>query len=67
VIVAARAGAAGAEYGLQAGDIIFSVNGTPVRGLDDLRGIIAKLPANAPCALQVQRQGELFFLSFELE
>jgi S1-C subfamily serine protease len=67
VLVAARAVESASEYGLQPGDIIYSVNGAAVRSLDDLRSIIARLPPNAPCALQVQRQGELFFLSFELE
>jgi serine protease Do len=67
VLVASRAANAGAEYGLEPGDVIFSVNATPVNALVALRTVIARLPANAPCVLQVQRQGQLMFLSFELE
>ena len=37
VLVAARALNAGAEYGLAVGDMIFSVNGAPVKNLADLR------------------------------
>jgi hypothetical protein len=29
--------------------------------------MIGRLPANAACALQIQRQGELLYLSFEIE
>lgn len=67
VLVAARAINVGAEYGLQPGDVIFSVNGTPVSALVELRSLIGRLPANAPCTLQIQREGQLMFLSFEIE
>jgi len=67
VLVAARALNTGAEYGLEVADVILAVNGTPVKGLADLRSIVGRLPANAPCALQVQREGQLLFLSFEIE
>jgi serine protease Do len=67
VLVAARALNAGAEYGLAVADVILSVNGTPVKSLAELRSIIGRLPDNAPCALQVQREGQLIFLSFEIE
>jgi serine protease Do len=67
VLVAARALNAGAEYGLEVADVILSVNGTYVKGLADLRSVIGRLPANAAVALQVQREGQLVFLSFEIE
>lgn len=67
VLVAARALNTGAEYGLAVADVILSVNGTPVKSLAELRSIIGRLPDNAPCALQVQREGQLIFLSFEIE
>lgn len=66
-LVAARAGESASEYGIAPGDLVVSVNRIAVRGLDDLRQIIAKLPANAPCALQVLRQGQFLFLAFELD
>lgn len=67
VLVAARAMNAAAEYGLEPGDIIFGVNGTPVKALAELRSLIGRFPANAPCTLQIQRDGQLMFLSFEIE
>lgn len=67
VLVAARALNAGAEYGLAVADVILAVNGTPIKSLAELRSIIGRLPDNAPCALQVQREGQLIFLSFEIE
>jgi S1-C subfamily serine protease len=66
-LVATRAMNAAAVYGLQPGDVIFSVNGTPVNGLVALRTLVGRLPANAPCVLQIQRQGQLMFVSFEIE
>ncbi len=67
VAVAARAMNAAAEYGLEPGDVIYSVNGTPVNALAELRSIVGRLPANAACTLQIQRQGQLLFVSFEIE
>lgn len=67
VLVAARALNSGAEYGLAVADVILAVNGTPVKNLAELRSIIGRLPDNAPVALQIQREGQLLFLSFEIE
>lgn len=67
VLVAGRAVNAAVEYGLQPGDVIFSLNGMPVNTLADLRGMIGRLPVNSACSLQVQRSGQLLFLSFEIE
>lgn len=66
VLVAARAHN-GAEYGLEIADIILSVNGTPTKSLAELRSLVGRLPSNAACALQVQRRGQLLYLSFEIE
>jgi serine protease Do len=66
-LVAARATEAAAEYGLQPGDLIVSVNRRRVTGLDGLRQILATLPPRAACAVQVLRQGQYVFLAFEIE
>ncbi len=66
-LVAGRASEVAAEYGIQPGDLIVAVNRTRVRTLDDLRGTLAKLPARAACALQILRQGQYFYLAFEIE
>ena len=66
-LVAARASETAGEYGILPGDLVVSVNRTAVKGLDDFRQVIARLPAAAPCALQVLRQGQFLFLAFELD
>jgi len=66
-LVAARAGETASEYGIAPGDLVVAVNRAPVRGLDDLRRIVATLPPNAACALQVLRQGQFLFLAFEID
>ena len=67
VIVVARAATAGPESGLQSGDVIHSVNGTTVLGLDGLRSAIDKLKPSDPVAIQIERQGKLTYLAFEME
>ena len=67
VLVAARALMGGADYGLKPGDVIVGINGTAVSTLANLRRIVGRMAANAPCALQVLRKAELLYLSFEIE
>jgi serine protease Do len=67
VLVAARASEAAAEYGILPGDLIVSVNAARVTRLEALQKIVAGLPARAPCALQVLRQGQFLFVAFEIE
>ena len=43
------------------------MNGAPVKNLADLKSTIGRMPDNAAVALQVQREGQLIFLSFEIE
>lgn len=67
VLVAALAGPEAEEYGILPGDVIVAVNRARVKTLEELRQVTAKLPARAACALQVIRQGQNFFLAFEIE
>jgi serine protease Do len=55
------------EGGLAAGDIISTVNRTPVGGLEELRAILDRLPAPSPAVLQIERRGELQYLVFTLD
>jgi len=52
---------------LQAGDVIYAINGTPVESVERLRALLAALPANAPFVLQVERESVLQYLSFKVE
>jgi len=69
VIVAARAGEA--EYagqgGLKLGDVIYSVNTTPVSTLDALRNSVDGLKTADPLVLQIERDGKLLYLTLSEE
>lgn len=65
VIVAARtSGSRTAEIPLQAGDVIHGFNGTTVTTLDDLRAGLAKQKQGDPVVLQIERYGQIFYVSF---
>jgi len=69
VIVAARTGEA--EYagqgGLKLGDVIYSVNTTPVSTLDALRTAVDGLKTADPLVLQIERDGNLMYLTLSEE
>jgi serine protease Do len=69
VIVAARAGEA--EYsgqgGLKLGDVIYSVNTTPVSSLDALRNALDALKTADALVLQIERDGKLLYLTLSEE
>jgi serine protease Do len=52
---------------LRPGDVIYAVNRQPVRSLADLRAAIEPLAHGKPVALQIERGGQLSFLTLELE
>lgn len=67
VIVAARTLGSGNEaIPLQTGDVIHGLNGTPIRDLASLRAELAKLKPGDPVALQVERYGQIIYVSFLL-
>jgi serine protease Do len=55
------------ETGLQAGDVIHQLNMTPVDSTKTLRGAVDGLKTGDPVVLQIERDGELMFVSFEME
>ena len=55
------------DSGLQEGDIIHSLNRTPIKSMDDLRAAFSQLKPGDPAAMQVERNGHLTFLTFEME
>jgi serine protease Do len=68
VIVAARAAyAAAVETGLQSGDIIHALNRIDIISLDGLRQALGKLRTGDPVVLQIERQGTLMYLAFDME
>jgi serine protease Do len=67
IIVAARAAGATTEVPLAVGDVIRDLNGRQMTTLEVLRSTLRSLPAGAPVTLQLQREGRLMYLSFNLD
>ena len=68
VVVAARTlDASSVETGLQAGDVIHAVNRAPVESLEALRRALRAIAPGQPVALQVEHQGKLAFVAFDME
>jgi serine protease Do len=66
VVVASRATLAPPD-GPEPGDVIYAVNGVSVRGLAELRAAVDKVPKGDAVALQIERNGQLRFLAFEID
>ena len=68
VMVGARIkDATSAETGLKAGDVIRSINQTQIDSLETLKKAVRALKPGDAVALQVERDGKLSYLSFEME
>jgi serine protease Do len=67
VVIARAADLLGPETGLKTGDVIHSVNMTPVDSLDSLRATLDVLKPGGAVVLQVERDGQLQWLAFEME
>jgi serine protease Do len=67
VIVARAANLLGPQTGLKTGDVVHSVNGVGIDSVESLRAELNKLKANSPVVLQVEREGGLQWVAFELE
>jgi len=63
VLVEEASGAA-ARAGIQAGDVILSVNDTPIQSVDQLRSVVSK--AGKRVAILVQREEARIFVPVEL-
>jgi len=68
VIVAARtAFGASVESGLETGDVIHGLNGVTIISLETLSAGIKQLKPGDPVVLQIERDGQLQYLAFEME
>jgi serine protease Do len=68
VVVVARAmDLLGPDTGLNTGDIIHSLNRTTINTLGDLQTLLKQLKGGDPVAMQIERDGHLEYLSFEME
>jgi len=67
VVVAGVAMNADGSSGLLPGDVIYALNGKPVRTLAELKGAIAPITTDGTAVLHVGRQGQLRYLAVALE
>jgi S1-C subfamily serine protease len=66
-VAAAAPDAPAVREPLEPGDVIYALNQEPVTSLVRLRERLAALPGGAPAVLHVERDGELRYLTFEVE
>jgi len=55
------------DTGLQAGDIIHQINTTRIDSMDTLRTAVGAFKIGDPVVLQVERDGSLMYVGFEME
>lgn len=67
VVLAQAVELIGPETGLQQGDVIHSFNRKPIESVDALREAVHQLKPGDPVALQIERDGGLQYVSFEME
>lgn len=67
VVAGVIAQIAAQEEGLHTGDVIYSINGEPVRGLGDLKTALGRLKQGQPVAVQLERLGQLQYVVQSLE
>lgn len=67
VVLGRAADLFGPSIGLTTGDVIHAVNNRPVDSVDNLRSALSQLKSGDSVALQVERQGKLQFVAFEID
>jgi serine protease Do len=68
VVVAARTlDATRAESGLEPGDVIHSLNQTPIKTVEQLQELVRNAKRGDPMVLQIERQGAFTYLPFEMD
>jgi len=68
VIVAARAAIGGtADVSLVTGDVIHGVNGEPVRSVEQLRRLLDGVAPRRPVVLQIERNRQFSFVTFDAD
>ena len=68
IVVAARTqDPHAADVSLAAGDVIYAVNGGRVSTVPELQSILDAMPPHGSVVLQVEREGVLVFVAFELD
>jgi serine protease Do len=68
IVVVAQAGGPNAvDTGLQPGDILRAIAHTPLQSVSQLRATLGTIKPGDPVVLQIEREGKLQYLAFEME
>ncbi len=68
IVVAARAaGAEGVDVDLRPGDVIYALNNEPTSSIAALKTTVGQLKSGDPVVLQIERDGQLRYVAFEVE
>jgi serine protease Do len=68
IVVAARAaGAEGLDVDLRPGDVIYAINNEPTSTVAALSGALSRMKSGDAVVLQVEREGALMYVAFEME
>jgi len=67
IVTATVANRQAVDSGLQEGDVVHSFNRIPIKSVDDLRAAFGRLQPGDPAVLQIERNGKLTYISFEME
>jgi len=67
VVIAQSGGTNAVETGLQTGDVIHVVDRTPLQSISQLQGLVHNLKSGDPVVIQVERNGKLQYLAFEMD
>ncbi len=67
VVLGRAADLFGPSIGLTTGDVIHAINNRPVDTVENLRSALSQLKSGEAVALQIERQGQLRFVAFEMD
>jgi len=68
VVVAARAaGTEGVDVDLRPGDVIYAIDNEPTSTVASLRTALGQMKSGDAVVLQVERDGTLMYVAFEME
>ena len=67
IVVAARAAGAEVDVDLRPGDVIYAINNEPTSTVAALMDTLNQLKTGDPAVLQLERDGRLMYVAFEME
>ena len=67
IVVGQAQGFNSVDTGLRPGDVIHSLNRTPIESVEQLQSAVAQLKPDDAVVLRIERQGQFQYLAFEME